>query len=98
MSLVPAINDVIDVHSERQYAPLKRMPGAILGLLLLCSAVAMAVIGYGSGLGGRRSLLLNVSLGLLMTAALWMTIDLDNPRSGWILLSDAPLEDLKLGD
>jgi hypothetical protein len=37
------------------------------------------------------------ALAVLVAAALWTTIDLDNPRAGLIQLSDAPLEHLHLG-
>ena len=35
------------------------------------------------------------SLALLIGAGLWITIDLDHPRQGWIRLSEAPLQALK---
>ena len=57
--------------------------------------LAIAVIGYGSGLGGRRRMPLTVSLTVLVAASLWVTIDLDHPRAGLLQLSDAPLRSLK---
>ena len=36
-----------------------------------------------------------VSLTVLIGVALWVTLDLDNPRGGLIQLSDAPLEALQ---
>lgn len=68
----------------------------LMGLLIPCSQLAMAVIGYGWGLGGRRRSPLAVSLAVLIGTALWVTIDLDNPRAGVMRLSDAPLEALEL--
>ena len=93
--MLPPVNDVIDTHSLRIAAGRKHLPPQIVGLLIGCSVIAMAVMGYGSGLSGKRATLLLSSLILLIGTALWTTIDLDHPRSGLIQLSDAPLEMLK---
>ena len=97
MAVLNPVNDVIDFHSTRVGASHKHLPALVLGLLIVCSLLAMAVIGYGCGLAGRRSMLMTVSLAALIAAALWTTIDLDYPRSGLIQLSDEPLAQLKLG-
>jgi hypothetical protein len=90
------INEVIDLHSTRVFAGRKHLPPLVLGLLIGCSLLAMAVIGYGCGLGNRRSAPMTMALTILITISLWTTIDLDHPRSGIIRLSDAPLEQLDL--
>lgn len=93
--IVPAVNDVLDLHSLRVAAGQKRLPALVLGLLMGCSALAMIGIGYGCGLSERRHLLLTWSLALLIATALWTTIDLDHPRAGLIRSSDEPLRGLK---
>ena len=45
---------------------------------------------------GPRHVPLTFALTILISLALWITIDLDRPRAGLIQLSDAPLEALKL--
>jgi hypothetical protein len=90
------VNEVIDLHSTRVATGRKHLPLQVLGLLIVCSLLSMAVIGYGCGLSGRRSLAMTVPLAALIAAALWTTIDLDHPRSGFIRLSDAPLQQLDL--
>ena len=59
-------------------------------------ARVMLTIGYGCGLGQGRRAPLTVSLAILIGSALWVTIDLDHPRSGMMQLSDAPLASLEL--
>jgi len=90
------VNEVIDLHATRTAAGRKHLPIPVLSLLIACSLLALAVIGFGCGLSGRRSLTMTVSLAILVAATLWITIDLDYPRSGIIRLSDVPLEQLKL--
>jgi len=95
LGVLPPVNEIIDLHSTRVAAVIKRLPLLVMGLLIGCSGLAMGVIGYGSGLGGRRRALLTVPLATLVVTSLWVTIDLDRPRAGLLQLSDAPLKDLK---
>lgn len=95
LGVLPPLNDVIDLHSTRMAAGRKHLPVVVMGLLIACSVLAVGVIGYGSGMGGRRRTPLTVSLAALISAALWVTVDLDHPRAGLLQLSDAPLEALK---
>lgn len=96
MAVLPPVNDVIDLHSTRVAAGNKHLPSLVLWLLLMCSVLAVGVIGYGCGLSGRRCLPITGSLAILIAATLWTTIDLDHPRMGLIRLSDAPLRTLRL--
>jgi zinc transporter ZupT len=95
MAVLPPVNEVIDTHSLRIAAGKKHVPALVLGLLIASSALAIGIIGYGCGTGGKRRAPLTASLALLVGAALWITIDLDHPRAGLLRLSDAPLRDLK---
>jgi hypothetical protein len=96
LAVLNPVNEVIDLHSTRVAAGRKHLPALVLGLLIGCSLLAIAVIGYGCGISGRRSLSMTVPLAVLIAATLWTTIDLDHPRAGLIRLSDAPLEELNL--
>jgi hypothetical protein len=94
LAVLPPINDLIDLHSTRISAGRKHLPMLVLGLLIACSLVAVAVIGYGCGLSGRRRLPMTSSLAILIGSALWITIDLDHPRAGLLQLSDVPLREI----
>ena len=95
IAVLNPVNEVIDLHSLRIAAGRKHLPALVMGLLSVCSLLAMGVIGYGCGLAGRRCRPMTISLAILVGAALWTTIDLDHPRIGLIRLSDAPLEELR---
>jgi hypothetical protein len=98
VAVLDPVNEVIDLHSTRMASGRKHLPKVVLALLVACSMLSMAVLGYGCGCGtsGGRWPWLNGSLVILIAAALWTTIDLDHPRAGLIRLSDAPLEQLDL--
>lgn len=90
------VNDVLDLHASRVASGRKHLPGLVLGLLAMCSALAMASMGYGCGLMGRRNLSITAPLAVLIGAAMWTIIDLDYARIGLIQVSDQALIDLDL--
>jgi hypothetical protein len=98
LGVLPPVNDVIDLHSSRLAAGRKRIPVLIMAVLMASSLLAMGVIGYGSGIGGRRRSALTISLALVVGASLWITYDLDHPRAGILQLNDAPLRALRFDE
>ena len=95
LALLNPVNELIDLHSTRMNAAQKHVPSPVLALLIASSVLSLGVIGYGSGVGGRRSAAMTVPLAMVIAVALWVTIDLDFPRRGLLQLSDAPLESLR---
>jgi hypothetical protein len=95
VAILTPVNEVIDLHSTRVNAARKHIPWLVLTLLVACSLLAVATIGYSCGVDGRRRLPLTLSLALLVGCALGITVDLDHPRRGVLRLSDAPLQELK---
>ena len=95
VAVLNPVNEVIDLHATRLYAAQKHLPTPVLALLIASSLLSLGVIGYGCGVGGRRSAAMTVPLALVIGTALWVTIDLDYPRQGLLQLSDAPLEALR---
>lgn len=92
--VLPAVNDVIDLHTTRLAAGAKHLPLVVMSLLIAASVLSIGVIGFGVGLGGSRRLPLTAPLAIVIGVALWVTIDLDHPRAGLLQLNDAPLENL----
>ena len=95
LGVLPPINDVFDIHTERVFAGKKHVPALVLGLLIACSLLSVGVIGYGCGISGRRRATLTWSLAIIVASSLWITIDLDHPRAGLLRLSDEPLKMLR---
>lgn len=89
MSVVlPPINEVIDLHSEHLAMARRHLPIPIMVILLGTAAIGVGLIGFGNGRIGRRFSVLDSVYGLVLAAALWMTIDLDYPGLGVIRLSN----------
>jgi hypothetical protein len=92
--VIPAVNDVLDLHTTRVASGAKHLPMVVMALLATCSLLSIGVIGFGVGLGRSRRLPLTTPLAIVIAVALWVTVDLDHPRAGLLRLSDAPLRAL----
>lgn len=92
--MLPALNDVIDIHSEHLSAARRHVPPPILIVIVVMAAIGIAMIGYDNGLVRRRFFVLSSAFGVVLAASLWMTIDLDRPRHGLLRASEQPYVDL----
>ncbi len=92
--MLPALNDVIDIHSEHLSAARRHVPQPILIVIVVTAAVGMGMVGFDNGLARRRFFILSTAFALVLAASLWMTIDLDRPRHGFLRASEQPYVDL----
>jgi len=89
---IASLNEMIDLHQTRVIADLyARIPETILILLLLCSMLTLAMVGYNAGLTLRRSPLTAVGLVIVLGAVITLVVDLDRPREGFIEVSQQAL-------
>jgi hypothetical protein len=89
--VLPPINDVIDLHSVHLAMARRHLPNPIMVVLLGTAAISLGIIGFGNGRIGRRFSLLDAIYGVVLAAALWMTVDMDYPGSGMIRVSNLPV-------
>jgi len=94
-ALLSSLNELIDLHGARVAAGRRHMPGVLLGLLLACSLAAVASVGYGCGVTGKRNVVLTMALTFLIAGTLWAIIDMDHPRKGLIRVGQQPMLDLR---
>lgn len=92
--MLPPLNDVIDIHSEHLSAARRHIPQAILVVIVITAAIGMGMIGYDNGLVRKRYFLLGCAFAFVSAASLWMTIDLDRPRHGFVKASEIPYAEL----
>lgn len=93
--LLPPVNELIDLHASRVAASQRHMPGMLLLLLIACSMVSVASVGYGCGVAGKRNVVLTTALTFLIAGTLWAIIDMDHPRKGLIRVGQQPMIDLQ---
>ena len=89
--VLPALNEVIDLHTTHLSASKRHLPIAIMVGLLVTVGLSLGLAAFGHGQVGRRFAGLDLLYGVVMAAALWMTIDLDYPRYGLIRATIEPL-------
>ena len=88
---IEAVNDRL---SERNALAHRHLPVGFVMVMLGCSCLAMATIGYGVGLADKRSMGATYALSVMVGVTLLMTFDFDLPRRGIIRLNPAPLRDV----
>ncbi len=91
---VNALNQVIDLAAERAHMRANRVPQTVIYLLAVIALIATTAHAVSVGHGGRRSIPLHV-----LAFATWLVflliVDLDQPRRGWIQVSQEPLVQLQ---
>ena len=89
--VLPPVNEVIDLHSMHLAMARRHLPIPIMAVLLGTAAISLGIIGVGNGRVGRRFSLIDAVYGVVLAAALWMTIDMDYPGGGMIRVSNRPV-------
>jgi len=93
--LVQATNDMLDDAAEHVAAVDSPLPATVFLVLILATAAAMAVVGFGCGLEKRMSTHGMFVMPLLLAAVILLVLDLAHPRIGVIQLRDPALLRLK---
>jgi hypothetical protein len=103
-SIVQAVNDVLDTHTIRLAVINDRLPGAVLGLLLLVAAASLAVAAHNAGLNGAINRWRMSAFSFILAALMLVIVDFDRGQHGFIRVNLQPLEavvkdlDAQIGD
>jgi prepilin signal peptidase PulO-like enzyme (type II secretory pathway) len=89
-----SLNEVIDVDEARWTAFQNQVPATIIYVIIVVGLLALLMVGYTFGLGGRRQLFSICVLSLAISLVLAVIIDLDRPQ-GRIRVSQQPMLDLQ---
>lgn len=93
---IRSLNDVTDLHAKRLTAALRnRIPGAIWGTLFFVAIIAMGAAGYQMGLGGARRTIAVFVIVLTFPVVMFVIIDLDHSRQGFLQISQQPMIELQ---
>lgn len=93
-SLVHSVNELIDTHSLRIAAAMKRLP-SILGLVLILSTIlSFSLVGVASSADRKRDTVAIFLFSLVFTAVLTILFDLDRPREGMLTVSQTAMTDV----
>jgi hypothetical protein len=93
--LTATVNETIDLAASRRAALAARLPSSVVLALLVYAVISAGILGYVTRGNRRGTHVSAVLLFVLLTLAISLILDLDRPRTGSIVVSQAPLLDLK---
>ncbi len=93
--MVPALNAMYDIATVRQMGELERVPDSIVLMLLVVSLASGFYLGYTSP-ESKLDWLVAVGFCLLTSVVVYITLDLDRPRRGFINLEGSHAAMLEL--
>jgi len=85
--VLPAINAMIELTTTRTMATAIHPPMDIFGLLFWLSSCAALIAGFGMAASKRRRWLHAIVYTVMLTTAVYTTLDLEYPRFGYIQVS-----------
>lgn len=97
MLLLPALNAMIDITTTRMMAGQFHPPPVIFALLFGLALVSALLVGYGMAGSKARNWLHMLGLALVMAVSVYVILDIEYPRLGFIRVDafDQALLDLK---
>ena len=95
-AFVKSLNDVIDSQGKRNALLQMHVPEVVLILLLIVFVSSGGILGYSSGLSGKRIVAPVILVSLLITLIVFIIIDLDRPKRGLIQVNQEVMTEIFL--
>jgi hypothetical protein len=97
MLLLPALNQMIDITTTRLVAQKTHPPAGIFLVLSVLALFSAMFAGYGTAGSKARSWIHMIGFGAMMAVTVYLILDIEYPRHGFIQVSsfDEILEDLQ---
>lgn len=92
--IIPAANEVIDLHSTRAWVAESHLQPIVLMMLLACVLVSSLLVGHSSGQAGRRHVGLWLAFNVLFSMVLFVVLDFDRPSRGLVQVNHGPMREL----
>jgi hypothetical protein len=93
--LLESLNQTFDLGAARWAAFNAHVPETVIMVDVVAALLAITLVGYSFGLGGRRNPFTEWLLTVCLTLVLMVIIDLDQPVRGLIHVSQQPMIDLQ---
>jgi hypothetical protein len=94
--LIPSLNEMFDITTTREMARLNHPPTIIYIMLIMLALFSAVLVGYDLPRSSKRNLLYMLSYAIIISLVLYIIIDLETPRFGFITVHrlDQALMDL----
>jgi MFS-type transporter involved in bile tolerance (Atg22 family) len=90
-----SLNEMIDMHAKRLTAMQNHVPQSAMILLYFLSTIAVAIVGYASGVAGLRKLFVTMMLPFLIAVVINVIVDIERPRRGLIKVGQERMIELR---
>jgi hypothetical protein len=91
---IQSLNDMIDDQESRLTAIASSVPNVVMSALYGVAIIACIFMGYAAGMEQMHSRLPTYTMIALVATVLLLIQDLDRPRTGFILISQQPMQDV----
>lgn len=88
---IQSLNETIDLQQTRISAATNHVPVQVFALLAVVAMLASGFTAYSGGLAGSRSIGADLIASVLIVSMIVTIFDLDNPRRGFIQVSQQPI-------
>ena len=92
---VEAVNQLFDSTGKRDASLARHVPEMVLLLLYATFLMAGGIVGFASGIAGHRPSLASHIMVVLIVVLVFIVLDLDRPRRGFIQVSQKSMTDLQ---
>ncbi len=92
---IQSLNEMIDAYGKRNASVARHVPELVLGLLYGTFILTAGVVGYAAGFAGHRASFATYMMVGLIVMLVFIIIDLDRPRRGFIEVNQEPLLELQ---
>jgi hypothetical protein len=86
MLVLPALNEMIDITTTRTMMARTHPPRIIYGLLFALGLMCALLAGYATAEAGRRSLIHMIGFAAITVFTVFVIVDMEYPRAGFIRL------------
>ena len=90
-AFMTSLNDVIDTQGKRNALLQMHVPEVVLFLLFIVFMSSGGMLGYSSGLSGKRVIAPTVMVSFLISMVVFIIIDLDRPKRGLIQVDQSSM-------
>jgi len=87
--VLPAINTMLDITTTRAVANQTHPPAAVYGMLVVLALICAGLAGYGMSGDARVRRTLSIAFATVLTATIYVIVDLEFPRAGFIRIDAA---------
>lgn len=94
-TFINALNAMIDAQSKRNALLQMQVPEVVLILLFIVFISSGGILGYSSGLSGRRVIAPTLMVSFLIVLIVFIIIDLDRPKRGLIQVDQSMMQSMK---